>query len=140
MDDQSGKPSCVFSIKVQDNVRIPSYSEMKILACVNWCTQNLNSCYVLESNLRNSDLFVARALIKDGSSVFICLLNPTGKPITLYSGANVATLSEAVGIVDNHKSVNDINLDNGISVSTVSHDFGNELSALDYYQKCCTYS
>ncbi|XP_065909335.1 uncharacterized protein [Dysidea avara] len=127
VDDQSVKSSCVFSVKVQDNVRIPSYSEMEILACVNWCTQNLSSCYVLECNLRNSDLFVARALVKGGSSVFIRLLNPTGKPVTLYSGANVATLSEAVEIVDNHKSVNGINLDSGISVSTVSHDIGKEL-------------
>ena len=131
VDDQSVKSSCVFSVKVQDNVRIPSYSEMEILACVNWCTQNLSSCYVLESNLRNSDLFVARALVKGGSSVFIRLLNPTGKPVTLYSGANVATLSEAVEIVDNHKSVNGINLDSGISVSTVSHDIGKELYALE---------
>ncbi|XP_065900680.1 uncharacterized protein [Dysidea avara] len=131
VDDQSVKSSCVFSVKVQDNVRIPSYSEMEILACVNWCTQNLSSCYVLESNLRNSDLFVARALVKGGSSVFIRLLNPTGKPVTLYSGANVATLSEAVEIVDNNKSVNGINLDSGISVSTVSHDIGKELSALE---------
>ena len=131
VDDQSVKSSCVFSVKVQDNVRIPSYSEMEILACVNWCTQNLSSCYVLECNLRNSDLFVARALVKGGSSVFIRLLNPTGKPVTLYSGANVATLSEAVEIVDNHKSVNGINLDSGISVSTVSHDIGKELSALE---------
>ena len=46
-----------------------SYSEMEISACVNGCTQNLSSCSVLESNLKNSDLFVARALVKDGSSV-----------------------------------------------------------------------
>ena len=76
-------------------------------------------------------MFVARALVKSGSSVFIHLLNPTGKPITLHSGAKVFTLSEAVEIVDNHKSVNDINLDSGISVSTVSHDIGKELSALE---------
>ena len=43
----------------------------------------------------------------------------------------MATLSEAVEIVDNHKSVNGINLDSGISVSTVSHDIGKELSALE---------
>ena len=30
------------------------------------------------------------------------LLNPIGKPITLYSGASVAVLSEAMNIMDDH--------------------------------------
>ena len=35
-------PVCVFLLRrVQGKVRVPSYSEMEILARVNWCTQNL---------------------------------------------------------------------------------------------------
>ena len=70
-----------------DNVRVPSYSEMKILAKVNGCTTNKSS---LEGNLKYSDLMVARALVIPCESAPVHSLNPTGKPIVLYSRTNVA--------------------------------------------------
>ena len=91
----------VLGAKVKENVRIPSYSEIEIEVNVNWCIQSRSDYYVLESSLKSSGLLVARALVRNGNSVPIRLLNPTGKAITLYSGANVATLSQAVDKSEN---------------------------------------
>ena len=79
---------------VVENVRVLSYSEMEILVKVKGCTPSNSSCYVLESNLHNSDIMVARALVTSNEFVPVCLLNSTGEPIVLYSGANVAVMSE----------------------------------------------
>ena len=57
---------------------------------------------MLENNLKNSKLLVARAVVMSGEFVLVCLLNPTGKSINLYSGANVAVLSEVTDIMENH--------------------------------------
>ena len=79
------EPVRVLGAKVKENVRIPSYSEIEIEVNVNWCTQSHSDYYVLESSLKSSDLLVARALVRNGDSVPIRLLNRTGKAITLYS-------------------------------------------------------
>ena len=71
----------VFMVKVVDNVRVPSYSEMEIVATVKGCTLSQGSCYVLENNLHNSDVIVARALVIPDEFVPVRLLNPTDKPI-----------------------------------------------------------
>ena len=47
---------------------------------------------------------MARAAVTPGAVVPVRLLNPTGESITLYSGASVAVLSEAVNIVDDHSA------------------------------------
>ena len=95
------EPVRVLGAKVKENVRIPSYSEIEIEVNVNWCIQSRSDYYVLESSLKSSGLLVARALVRNGNSVPIRLLNPTGKAITLYSGVNVATLSQAVDKSEN---------------------------------------
>ena len=43
--------SHVLSVKVIDNVRIPSFSELEILAQVNGCPIDTSTCYMLEGNL-----------------------------------------------------------------------------------------
>ena len=64
---------------------------------------------MLESNLQNSDIMIATALVTPNEFVPVCLLNPIGT-IVLYSRANVAVMSEISEIKD----------DNLVSVSLVS--------------------
>ena len=56
----------LLSVNVIDNVRIPSFSELEILA---QAKSDGNHCYMLESNLQNSDLLVARAIVTPGETV-----------------------------------------------------------------------
>ena len=109
----------VLSVKVIDNVRIPSFSELEILAQVKG--DGGNNCYMLESNLQNLDLLVARAVVTPGNVVPVRLLNPTGKLITLYSGASVAVLSEVVDIVDNPSEEHNV-MEDTVKVSAVGGD------------------
>jgi len=96
-DQNCDEPVKALDAKVKENVRNPSYSEIAIEVNIKFIVITI---YVLESNLKSSDLLVARTLVRNGDSVPIRLLNPTVKAITLYSGANVATLSQAVEIFD----------------------------------------
>ena len=67
----------VFSVTVIDNVRISSFSELEISAhVVRGHTVNTNS-YVLEGNMKNSDVMVARAVVAPSNTVPVRLLNPT---------------------------------------------------------------
>ena len=101
VDGSKSQEVChVLSAQVVENVRVPSYSEMEILLEVKGCTPNNSSCYVLESNLQNSDIMVARALVTPNEFVPVRLLNPTGESIVLYSGANVAVMSEISEVTD----------------------------------------
>ena len=52
---QMGGSGHVLTVKVIDNTRIPAFSELEILAQVK---SNGSHCYMLESNLKNSDLLV----------------------------------------------------------------------------------
>ena len=93
IDSDLQEPDRVFLVKVVDNVRVPSYSEMEIVAkVIKGCTLSQGSCYVLENNLHNSEVIVARALVTPDEFVPVRLLNPTDKPIVIYSGANVAIM------------------------------------------------
>ena len=112
------KSDRVLSVNIIDNVRIPSFSELEILAQTksDGTTSDDNRSYMLESNLQNSDLLVARAIVTPGETVPVRLLNPTGSPINLYSGARVAVLSEVMEIEDNRlEDMNDV-----VAVSSVS--------------------
>ena len=107
------KSDRVLSVNIIDNVRIPSFSELEILAQTK---SDGNRSYMLESNLQNSDLLVARAIVTPGETVPVRLLNPTGSSINLYSGARVAVLSEVMEIEDNRlEDMNDV-----VAVSSVS--------------------
>ena len=44
----------VLSVKVTENDRVPSFSELEIVVQVKGYTNDTNSCYLLESNLQNS--------------------------------------------------------------------------------------
>ena len=85
----------VLSAKVIENVRVPSYSEIEILK---GCTPNESNCYMLESNLQNSDILIARALVTPNELVPVCLLR---SQLFLYSRANVAVMSEIFEVKDN---------------------------------------
>ena len=87
------------AVTVINNVRIPSFSELEISAQVRGHTVNTNS-YVLEGNMKNSDVMVARAVVVPGSTVPLCLFNPTGEPVNLYSGSKIALLSEVSEVMD----------------------------------------
>ena len=103
----------VLSVSVIDNVRVPSFSELEILAQTKG---DGSHCYMLESKLQNSDLLVARAVVTPGETVPVRLLNPTGTSIILYSGARIAVLSEFMEIVDSQfKDEPDV-----VAVSSVS--------------------
>ena len=56
---------------------------------------------MLENNLQNSNLLLARAILTPGETVSVRLLNPTGSSINLHSGARIAVLSEVMEIADN---------------------------------------
>jgi len=103
---------------VTDNVRIPSFSELEISAQVRGHTVNTNS-YVLEGNMKNSDVMVARAVVAPGSTVPVRLLNPTGEPINLYSGSKIALLSEVLELMD---SLLECEAENMAVVSNVCDD------------------
>ena len=53
----------------------------------------------------------------------VCLLNPTGGSINLYSGASVAVLSEVTEIMTDHSENSDI-VESTVMVSAVSSDNG----------------
>ena len=78
---------CCQLVLLIDNVRVPSFSELEILAQTKG---DGSHCYMLESNLQNSDLLVARAVVTLGETVPVRLLNPIGSSIDLYSGARIA--------------------------------------------------
>ena len=54
------KSGHVLAVSVIDNLRVPSFSELEILAQTRG---DGSHCYMLESNLQNPDLLVARAVI-----------------------------------------------------------------------------
>ena len=113
----------VLTVKVIDNIRIPAFSEMEVLARGrgDGC-----HCYMLENNLKNSELLVARAVVRSGEVVPVRLLNPTGGSINLYSGANVAVLSEVTDIMENQSEKCD-RVENTVMVSAVGGDNGDAL-------------
>ena len=87
------------TVKINDNIRIPAFSELEILTQVKG---NGRHYYMLENNLKNSDLLVARAVAMPDKVVPVYLLNPTGGSINLYSGASVAMLLEVTEIMTDH--------------------------------------
>ena len=114
----------VFSVTIIiDNVRIPSLSESEISAQVRGHTVNTNS-YMLEGNMKNSDVMVARAVIAPGSTVPVRLLNPTGEPVNLYSGSKIALLSEVLEVTDSHLERETENM------TAVSNVCGSSMSSL----------
>ena len=106
------------TVKINDNIRIPAFSELEILTQVKG---NGRHYYMLENNLKNSDLLVARAVVMPDKVVPVYLLNPTRGSINLYSGASVAMLLEVTEIMTDH-SENCDTVENMVVVSAVSSD------------------
>ena len=94
-----GESGHVLTVKITDNIRIPAFSELEILAQVKG---DGNHHYLLENNLKNPDLLVARAVVMPDKIVPVRLLNPTGGSINLYSEASVAVLSEVTETMTDH--------------------------------------
>ena len=117
---QVGGSGHVLTVKVIDNIRIPAFSELEILAQVKG---DGSHCYILEGNLKNSDLLVARAVVMPGEVVPVRLMNPTGGSINLYSGASVAVLSEVAEVMNDQPKKCDI-VENTVVVSAVNDDRG----------------
>ena len=65
---------------------------------------------MLENNVHNSDVIVARTLVTPDEFVPVHPLNPTDKPIVIYSGANVAIMSE----------ISEVESNDCVSVSTIN--------------------
>ena len=66
-----GESLYVLTVKITDNIRILAFSELEILAQVKG---DGSHCYMLESNLKNSDLLVARTVVMPGKVVSVRLL------------------------------------------------------------------
>ena len=109
-------------VKITDNIRIPAFSELEILAQVKGNGSHCH-CYMLENNLKKSDLLVTRAVVMPDKVVPVRLLNPTGGSINLHSGASVAMLSEVTEIMTDH-SENSDTVKNTVTVLAVSSDNG----------------
>ena len=120
---QMSESGHVLTVKVIDNIRIPAFSEMEVLARGKGDSCH---CYMLENNLKNSELLVARAVVMSGEFVQVRLLNPTGESINLYSGANVAVLPEVTDIMENHSGKCN-RVENTVMVSAVGGDNGDAL-------------
>jgi len=73
----SKKTVPALSVRVAANVRIPSYSEIEIMADVSGGYQE-NLIYALESvELKSNSVMVAHAAVRAGVSVLMCVMNPT---------------------------------------------------------------
>ena len=68
-------------------------------------------------------MLVARAVVMPGEIVPVCLMNPTGGSINLYSGASVAVLSEVAEVMNDQPKKCDI-VENTVVVSAVNDDSG----------------
>ena len=115
------KFDCVLSVNIADNVRIPSFSELEILANTKG---DGDHSYMLESNLQNSDLLMTRAIVTPGKTVYpSTFVNPSVSSINFYSGARIAVLSEIMEIVDSQ--LGDTN--DAVAVLSVSNNSDNTL-------------
>ena len=108
LKSQQNKKTPVLFVRVTANVKIPSYSEMEILANVGDLAQS-NQTYVLEDmDMLNSDVMVAHAVIIPGESIPIRVMNPTNQPVTLYRGTRIAQLVEIEEVEDSPVMVSSV--------------------------------
>ena len=74
--NNNNKKTSVLSVKVAANVRIPSYSELKLMADANSGVHH-DQVYVLEGiEMQSNRLMVARAVVTAANCVPVRLLNP----------------------------------------------------------------
>ena len=93
--NNNNKQTPVLSVKVAANVRIPSYSEIELMADVSGGVQP-EQVYVLEGIERQpNNVMVARAVVRAGTCVPVRVLNPTDQDVILYKGTRIAALAEA---------------------------------------------
>ena len=87
----------VLFVRVVANSRIPSFSEMEILGTV--VGEAPDKTYLLQSQLKDSDLMVATAVVTPGDLIPMRDMNPTGHPVMLYKGTKVALLCRVEEVV-----------------------------------------
>ena len=61
----------VLSVRVAVDTSIPSFSEMKILATTRGQLQVFDMSYLLEGQLQDSDLMIAKALVTPGDLILV---------------------------------------------------------------------
>ena len=92
--NNNNRKTSVLSVKVAANVRIPSYSELELMADVSSGVQH-DQVYVLEGiEMQSNRVMVARAVVTAGNCVPVRVLNPTDQDIILYKGTRIAALAE----------------------------------------------
>ena len=90
----NNRKTSVLSVKVAANVRIPSYSELELMADVSSGVQH-DQVYVLEGiEMQSNRVMVAQAVVTAGNCVPVGVLNPTDQDIILYKGTRIAALAE----------------------------------------------
>ena len=78
---ENNRKTSVLFVRVTANVRLPAYSEMKILAHVSDFVHE-NQTYILEGvELQTMDMMVARTVVTPGVSVPVHVMNPTDQPV-----------------------------------------------------------
>ena len=82
----------MLSVKVAANVKIPSCSELELMADANSGVQH-DQVYVLEGiEMQSNRIMVARAVVTAGNCALVRLLN---QDVILYKGTRIAALAEA---------------------------------------------
>ena len=93
----------VLFVRVVANSRIPSFSEMEILGTV--VGEAPDKTYLLQSQLKHSDLMIATAVVTPGDLIPMRVMNLTGQPVMLYKGTKVASLCGVEEVVSCQQSV-----------------------------------
>ena len=93
----------VLFVRVVANSRIPSFSEMEILGTV--VGEAPDKTYLLQSQLKDSDLMIATAVVTPGGLIPMRVKNPTGQPVMLYKGTKVASLCGVEEVVSCQQSL-----------------------------------
>ena len=100
---ESLKTDPVLFVRVASNAMIPSFSEMEILGTI--MGQAPDKSYLLQGQLKISDLMIAAAVVTPGDSIPIRVMNPTGQSVMLYKGTKVASLSGIDEVIPGEQSV-----------------------------------
>ena len=93
----------VLFVRVVANSRIPSFSEMEILGTV--VGEAPDKTYLLQNQLKDSDLMIATAVVTPGDLIPMRVMNPTGQPMMLYKGTKVASLCGVEEVVSCQQSL-----------------------------------
>ena len=97
------KDDSVLFVRVVANSRIPSFSEMEILGTV--VGEAPDKTYLLQSQLKDSDVMIATAAVTPGDLIPMRVMNPTDQLVMLYKGTKVASLCRVEEVVSCQQSI-----------------------------------